>query len=108
MKTKLGKIQNVSFGRGGYQDAMMGISFTLEGDGWGVGDFWGYWSCDVPPNANWTDKDRLTYLGAMVIRINRVLTEAKVDSIDRLKGVPIEVSFDGNTLTNWRVLKEVL
>lgn len=37
----LGKIENVWFGRGGYDDAMVGFGFKLAGSGWGYEDFWG-------------------------------------------------------------------
>lgn len=38
MEKKLGKIQDVKFGIGGYQDAMIGLFITLGNNGWGVGD----------------------------------------------------------------------
>jgi hypothetical protein len=44
----------------------------------------------------------------MVERIDKILTDAKVDSVDKLKGKPVEVTFDGTTLKDWRILKEVL
>jgi hypothetical protein len=36
----LAKITRAEFGKGGYQDAMVGFSFSFEG-AYGVGDFWG-------------------------------------------------------------------
>ena len=37
METKeLGKIESVTFGLCGYQDAQLGIQFTFSGEGWGV------------------------------------------------------------------------
>ena len=46
---KLGKIQSVSFGLGGYQEAMLGLSVTLhsEKDHWGVADFKGTWDYNI-------------------------------------------------------------
>ena len=35
MEKKLGKIQSVRFGHGGYQDACIGISVTLGDGSWG-------------------------------------------------------------------------
>jgi hypothetical protein len=99
---QLGKIQSVSFGHGGYHDAMIGISFTLSGEGWGVGDFWGAWSIKR------SEEDRIRGLGEMVMRVNDLLQQAKVSTVDRLKGIPVEVSFEGNLLKSWRVLTEVL
>lgn len=40
---KIGKITSVSFGHCGYQDAMIGISFTLGSNSWGVGTDMSYW-----------------------------------------------------------------
>lgn len=39
LEVKLGKINKVKFGSGGYDDAMFGVTFDLGGQGWGVGDF---------------------------------------------------------------------
>jgi hypothetical protein len=40
--------------------------------------------------------------------LSKLLKEAKVDSVDQLKGKPVEVTFDGNLLSEWRILTEVL
>lgn len=108
MEIKLGKIQNVKFGFGGYQDAMIGISFTLEGSGWGVCDFWGQWSIERSKNAQWTEEDRLRDIGKTGMRIAELLKKSKVQSIDKLKDKPIEVTFENMTLKSWRILEEVL
>lgn len=105
---KLGKIQDVRFGFGGYQDAMIGISFTLGGDGWGVGDFWGDWSIKRSDTAKWSEADRMGRLAETVWRIKELLDDAKVRNVEDLKDIPVMVSFEGNTLKSWRVLKEVL
>ena len=34
--------------------------------------------------------------------------DAKVNSIDKLKGIPVEVTFEDNMLKEWRILTEVL
>jgi hypothetical protein len=107
-ETKLGKITHVKFGMGGYQDAQIGIGFTLGGDSWAVGDFWGDWSLDPSKNAQWTDADRINNLGKICMRINKLLEQAKVQSVDKLKNIPIEATFDVMTLKSWRVLTEVL
>ncbi len=46
LRKEIGKIQKVSFGHGGYQDAGIGVSFSLGSDkaSWGVHDFWGAWA----------------------------------------------------------------
>lgn len=108
IEKKLGKIQRCSFGSGGYQDAMIGISFTLGGDSWGVGDFWGDWSIKRSETAQWSESDRINNLGKTVMRINELLGQAKKQDVSKLAGVAVEVSFEGNTLVSWRVLTEVI
>lgn len=105
---QLGKIQKCEFGKGGYQDAMVGISFTLGGEGWGVGDFWGYWATEISRSTQWTHDVRIVHLGQTVWRIDSLLNDAKVQTISELKNTPIEAIFEGNTLKSWRVLKEVI
>jgi hypothetical protein len=106
---KLGKIQSVEFGFGGYQDAQVGISFTLSGRGWGVTDFWGYWSMERSEYAKWTEDDRTQYFGRMVLRIAKLLEDAKKQNLTELKGSPVEITFDApfGKLISWRILTEV-
>lgn len=108
MRKELGKIKKAEFGLGGYQDAMIGISFDLGGEGWGVSDFWGNWALERSEHARWTEAERITQLGGMSMRIAKLLEDAKIRSVSKLAGIPIEVTFEGNALKEWRVLKEVL
>lgn len=106
----IGKIKSVRFGHGGYQDAMIGISFDLGSDkeSWGVHDFWGMWATTRHSTCQWTEEDRTRQLGEMVMRINALLADAKVHDIADLAGIPVEVTFDGNILKEWRVLTEAI
>lgn len=108
IETKLGKIQNIKFGSGGYDNAQFGISFTLGGEGWGVGDFRGEWSGEPSRNALWTKEDRQERFGGIMVWIMDLMATAKVNDITRLADIPVEVTFDGNTLKSWRILTEVL
>jgi hypothetical protein len=112
IEKKIGKITNVKFGRGGYQDAMMGIQVSLgsEKDCWGVSDFRGDWGVDTEASvyASWSEEDRLMNFGKVVSYVNELLLQAKVYDVASLKGIPIEATFEGNTLKSWRVLEEVL
>lgn len=108
MRTELGRIQKASFGYGGYQDAMIGLSLTLGGKAWGVGDFKGAWGIERSERCQWTEEDRLRQLGEACMFLKDVLQKAGKQSVDELIGVPIEASFDGNILKSWRVLDEVL
>ena len=109
METKLGKIQYVHYGACGYQEAMLGLRVTLGGDGWGVrADKPGHWATTRSDSTNWTESDRIEALGKNAWEINQMLVDAKVDSVDKLLGIPVECIFDGNMLRSWRILKEVL
>jgi hypothetical protein len=111
MRKKLGKIKNVKFGIGGYQDAMIGLHVTLGSDSWGVEDSCSAWDAESikwSENSNWTEDDRDKQYAEILRYLSKLLKDAKVDSVDRLKGIPVEVTFDGNMLKKWRVLTEVL
>lgn len=107
---KIGKIQNIKFGKGGYQNAMIGISVDLGSDTkhWGVGDFKGAWGMERKFEMNWTEEDRIKQLGELVIWFNDLLEKAKVETLNELIGKPVEVTFEDDQLTEWRILSEVL
>lgn len=110
-RKELGKIQKVSFGIGGYQDSMFGITFTLGGEGWGVCDSWGTWApglVDPDPHCKWTDTERREKLADIATRISKLLLTAKKTDVMQLANVPVEITFEGTTLKSWRVLTEVL
>lgn len=111
MEKKLGKIENVSFGIGGYQDCMLGLQVTLGDNGWGVVDNRTAWDAERiswSENCKWTEEDRDKQYSEIMRYLSKLLKDAKVDSVDKLKGIPVEVTFDGNMLKEWRVLTEVL
>lgn len=105
---QLGKISKISVGQGGYQDAMIGITFDIQGQGWGIGDFWGYWATKITSGTKWTEADRIKALGEVMMRLNALLQTAKVSNTNQLVGIPVEVETKDNTLVSWRVLTEVL
>ncbi len=107
---EIGKITSVSFGKGGYQDAMLGISIGLGSDKacWGTSDYWGFWDMEPDKYTKWTIDDKNKALAEMVIKIGKVLTDAKVYDINELVGKPVEVVFEDNTLKSWRILTEVI
>lgn len=111
MRKELGKIANVSFGHGGYQDGEIGLFLTLEGKGWGCStSISGGWSMTVKwsDHCKWTEKDRLDKYGLCLKQISELLNKAKVDDVSKLRGIPVEAVFDVNMLSTWRILEEVL
>ena len=111
MEKKLGKIEEVSFGLGGYQGAMLGLHVTLGDGSWGVGDSKSNWDAEQikwTKNAQWTESQRDESYSEIMRYVSKLLKDAKVNSVDMLKGKPVEVTFDGNQLAEWRILTEVL
>lgn len=108
IEVHLGKIQAVHYGFGDYQNAMFGISFTLEGKDWGIGDFWGFWPDKWTINCKWSQRDQLDLFGRISIRIAELLREVKCHDISKLVGIPVEVTTKGGVLESWRILNEVL
>lgn len=107
-RKELGRIERITFGWGGYQDAQFGLSVTLSGKGWGVGSFRGAWGIKRSDGAEWTEEDRLKELGETCLYLRDLLTAAKKQTVDQLVGAPIEATFEGNKLSSWRILDEVL
>lgn len=107
MEKKLGKIESLSFGSGGYDDAMFGFSFTFCGDGWGVSDFWGTWS-NWSEGCKWTVEDQSKIFTESLLRVKQLLTDAKKSNFVDLKGVPVEVTLEDGRLSSWRILTEVI
>lgn len=113
MKTKeLGKITEVSFGHGGYQDVCFGLNLSfLFGDSVTSKFISGGWDparMEWDSLASWTEKDRDKSLAKMCREVSKILHVAKVDDVSKLKGIPVEVEIEDNKLKSWRILSEVL
>lgn len=111
MEKKLGKITSVKFGHGGYQDACIGLSVGLGDGSWGVSDFKGTWDAELVKRSEytkWTEEERTKGYDETIRFLSKLLKEAKVDTVDKLKNIPVEVTFDGTLLKEWRILTEVL
>lgn len=108
MDKQLGKIKSIKIGSGGYDGAMFGVSFTLSGGGWGVGDFIGTWNSDPDEHTKWTLEQRdMEYLKAF-LKLRELMNQAKVKDAYELVGIPVEVTFADLKLKSWRILTEVL
>jgi hypothetical protein len=60
------------------------------------------------PGFRWTEQDRGQELAEICRFLSSLLKAAKREHVGQLVGVPVEVTFDGNVLKDWRVLEEVL
>ena len=112
MQKYLGKISDVRFGDGGYQDAMFGLSLSFSFDrNSGISTFSGFWSpAQINPDeySEWTEKDRETQMLKCFRLIIDTMYKAKVTDIYQLKGKPVEIEIENQTLKSWRILEEVL
>ena len=103
----IGKIQDVRFGFVGYQDCEYGLYLTLGSDKehWGVGTcVSGGWSSEPTEHCKWTLEDQSERFAEMSRKVIELLKTAKVQYVPQLKGIPVEVEFDGNLLKDWRIL----
>ena len=107
-RIQLGKIAHVRVGMGGYQEAMLGIWFTFEGKSWGCSTGEGTWAHKPDAHTKWTEAEQDAIFAKTFRYIGELLKAAKVDDVAKLRGVPVEVTFEGNLLRSWRVLTEVL
>lgn len=107
-RKELGKIAHVTFGFGGDQDAMIGLSLTFSGKSWGCGTFVGGWAIERNEREQWSEGDRSASLAAAVWKLKETLEAAKKQHVEELRGVPVEVTLEGNVLKSWRVLTEVI
>ncbi len=107
MSVLLAKITRATFGFGGYDDAMMGLGLSFLGDNIGTTDFTGTWATRSS-SAQWTVEDQRSHFADAVEKLRDTLRAAKKSHVAELVGTPVELTFDGNRLTSWRVLTEVL
>lgn len=104
----LAKITHATFGFGGYQDVMFGLSLTFMGGATGVSDFKGTWGDPPSPHAKWSLEDQSQTFADTCRLLIATLKDAKKDHVGQLVGVPVELTVEGNRLESWRILKEVL
>ena len=110
MKKRLGKIESISFGKTGYQEAELGLGITFSFDSSGVQWSESFWDANhiKSDGCQWTEKDRDKRYAKIMRLISDLLHQAKVENVGQLKGVPVELTFDGNLLKKWRILEEVI
>lgn len=83
---ELGRISKAQFGYLG-DFKHLAVELTFSGKGWGVGSYIG--------------ADNRDY-------IRKTLDDAGKRYIHELVGTPVEITFEGNAIKEWRVLTEVL
>lgn len=107
-RKELGKIKSATFGMGGYQECQIGLWLSLGGEAWGVSAGEGAWGIERSEFTKWSEEDRLTEAGKAAMTLARLLQKARKYAVQDLVGLPVEVTFEGNRLKDWRLLTEVL
>jgi hypothetical protein len=105
---QFGKIESATFGLGGYQDCQIGFWLSFTGEGWGVSAGQGAWAIERHESAQWTEQDRVADVAKAAMLLCETLKKAKKRQVQDLVGTPVEVTFEGNCVKEWRVLTEVL
>ncbi len=104
----LGKISSVTFGK---RDGRFGLWLTLSGE-YSVQTSYECWDPEgtkpIGEGFKWTEEDRDKQLINIMRKISKLLKQAKVDDVNNLLNVPVEIEFEGNMLKDWRILEEVL
>lgn len=109
VEQKIGVIEAISFGSGGYQNAMFGLTLLFKFPDGNITSFVdGGWKGKRPQNAKWTERQREKQRALLCDKIIGVLNDAKVDNILQLRGKPVEVMLENDRLTGWRILTEAV
>lgn len=116
IEKKIGKIRSICLGMGGYQGVQFGLQIELGGgrnSSWSVTWTKMVWSkrhIKDPKKEwyKWTHEDRRTTYADIVEFLDDTMEKAEVDDFHKLVGTPVEVTFDGNSLKEWRVLEEAV
>lgn len=106
MEIKLGKIKKAEWGRLYDRNFMYGLHLTFEGAGWLVAS--PSHLLNMHPDCKWSKEEKLNALFELNEFVYKTLGEAKVDTVDQLKNIPVEVTFDGMIFKSFRILAEVL
>ena len=111
MEKYLGKISNVKFGIGGYNNGELGLHLSFSFGCRGISTSKSYWDCNkvkYSEYCKWSEEDRSNGYDEIMRFLSDTLNDAKCNAVDELLNKPVELTFDGNLLKSWRILTEVL
>lgn len=104
----LGKIDSAEFGQVNGHEFLIGLQLTFSGTWGGIG-------CGSKYTVNLNEKawekvgDNLgDYLVKQMKFLDSILFDAKVNTVSKLKGKPVEVTMKDRTFQSFRILTEVL
>lgn len=66
------------------------------------------WSSPPSAHAKWTVEDQMKSRAETMTKLIDLMQKAKVNDLNKLQGIPVEITLESMTLKSWRVLEEVL
>lgn len=106
MKKYLGKIENVYFGLDRDYPFLFGLELTFKFDGAFVTSTKDV--VNIGETCKWTPEERSQAITKCMDQVIKVMKDANVKEITKLKGKPVELTIEGNTLQDYRILTEVI
>lgn len=108
MEKVLGKILSAKYGKIHDYPMFIGLQLTFKlSDGGCVGDG-GKLCVNASSECKWEEENKGEAYIRSVTEVYKILNDAKVNSVDELVNVPVEVTMDRNTFKDFRILTEVL
>ena len=107
MQKYLGKIEEVYFGLDRDYPFLFGLELTFKFDN----------GCfvtstmdvvNIGETCKWTTEERSKAITKCIDQVVKVMKDANVNEIMKLKGKPVELTIEGNTLQDYRILTEVI
>lgn len=107
-EVKLAKIESAKFGCFQDRDFLFGMILGFSGKGWGVG-CGGRYTINMSKDCRWkSDAEKKEWMEKTMQFAYDTIQTAKVDSVEELVGIPVEVTLEKNTFESFRILTEVL
>ncbi|OQB32277.1 MAG: hypothetical protein BWY08_00034 [Bacteroidetes bacterium ADurb.Bin174] len=105
----LGKIVRVEFGQVSDYPFLFGIQYEFLTNGWSVCGS-DVVNTNIEAHGKGPDGQALMQcrLGEMLYRLIFTMNEARVSSVEKLVGIPVEVTYENNQFKSFRILKEVI
>lgn len=108
MTTKeLGKITFAEFGTSKAYPFLIGLQLCFKIESGGIGDG-GKYTVNISPECKWEELNREATITKYIEEVDRILEDAKVNYVSELLNKPVEVTMEGNTFKDFRILAEVL
>ncbi len=103
----LGKIISAEFGRVEERPFLIGLQLVFKIDPYTVNDG-GKYCVNISKDCRWGDDSRVEIITQYVEYVAQVLKDANCNYVSELVNKPVEVTVEGNTFKDFRILTEVI